>query len=266
MADTIAQATKSIQTYGDASALGVAGWLCTNSYVRQSDGYTVQTYVGPKTSLASFVAAVKTTYPKRYTEIDEQVASAVATVTVTIGSEDTSDPSSETTEDVKEPDYQVSPSIEEIPLECKEDFASLTAEDIAKIKDAVDKADTAYINTLSGDAATLAYWLQMGVTTYKQPCFVVSITRYLQLKKTPPGAIYSGCGQVFKGSQLPIIPKAALPQGKWEYLMLCPVVEPEAKWLRCSYQYLGAKRWPSFYSGGSWTPPDAGGNDDGETT
>ena len=262
MADTIPAATQSIKTFGEASALNVPGWLCTNSYVRASDGYTVQEYVGPKTSVAAFVAAVKVAYPKRYTEINEQVAAAVANVTVTIGDEDTSDPSTETTDDVKEPDYQVSPSIEEIPLECKEDYESLSADDIAKIKDAIDKADTDYIDTLTGAAKQLAYWLQMGVTTYKQPCFVVSVTRYLKLKTTPPGAIYDGCGSVYKSSQLPIVPAAALPSGDWEYLKLCPVVEPEAKWLRCSYQFLGAKRWPNFYPGGSWTPPGTGNEEE----
>ena len=258
MADTIPVATASIVVYGDADALGVPGWLLTNAYTRASDGYRVETYVGPKTSLEAFVAAVKTVYPNNYTDISENVSAAVAEVTVTVGEEKTGEGGQgEATTDVKDPDYQISPSIEEIPLECKEDYDGLTAEEIARIKDAVEKADTDYIDTLAGAAAQLAYWLQMGVTTYKQPCFVVSVTRYLKLRTLIPGDVYDGCGGVT--ASVPGVPSAALPAGGWEYLKLCPVVQPEAKWLRCSYQYLGAKRWPSFYPGGSWTPPGQGG-------
>lgn len=258
MPNTVTPATTSLVCISTNKALGVFGWVCSQSYTRQSDGYKVEVYHGPKTSLDDFIKAVKAEYPKRYTEIEESLSDGgAATVTVTLGDEDTSSGAGqETTEDVKDPDYQITPTIEEIPIECHESFDSLTAEQIGQVKALVDAADTAGIAALTGLQATLAYWLQMGVTTYKQPCFQVTITRYMKLKSTPPGAIYQGCGTVVKS--LPIIPKTALPTGQWEYLMLCPTVTPEQKWLRCSYEYLGAKRWPSTFYNGSWTPPKGG--------
>lgn len=255
MPNTVTPATASLVCISTNAALGVHGWVCSQSYTRQSDGYKVEVYHGPKTSLDDFIKAVKAEYPKHYTEIEESLSDGgAATVTVTIGDEDTtSGTGQETTEDVKDPDYQVTPTIEEIPIECHDAFASLTVEQVAQVHAFVDAADTAGIAALNGAQAKLAYWLQMGVTTYKQPCFQVSITRYMKLKTTPPGAVYEGCGQVTKS--LPIIPTAALPAGQWEYLKLCPTVTPEQKWLRCSYEYLGAKRWPNtFYPGGSWKP------------
>lgn len=247
-------APTSIAVYSNASALGVPGWVRSQAYTRQSDGYRVEVYSGPKTSLKAFIAAVKTTYPKNYTEIEESLGDGSATVTLTIGEE--TEGTGETqpdAEDVKDPDYQITPTIEEVPIECHEAFDSLTAEQVAEVKALVDAADTAGIEALTGAQAKLAYWLMMGVTTYKMPCFQVSITRYMKLKSTPPGAIYEGCGQVTKS--LPIVPTAALPKGPWEYLKLCPTVTPEQKWLRCAYEYLGAKRWPAtFYPGGSWKP------------
>lgn len=247
-------APTSIAVYSNASALGVPGWVRSQAYTRQADGYRVEVYSGPKTSLKAFIAAVKTTYPKNYTEIEESLGDGSATVTLTIGEE--TEGSGETqpdAEDVKDPDYQITPSIEEVPIECHEAFDSLTAEQVAEVKALVDAADTEAISALTGAQAKLAYWLMMGVTTYKMPCFQVSITRYMKLKSTPPGAIYEGCGQVTKS--LPIVPTAALPEGQWEYLKLCPTVTPEQKWLRCAYEYLGAKRWPAtFYPGGSWKP------------
>lgn len=260
MPNTVSPATTSLVCISTSAALGVHGWVCSQSYTRQSDGYLVQVYHGPKTSLDDFVKAVKAEYSKRYTEIEESLSDGgAATVTVTIGDEDTSSGAGqETTEDVKDPDYQITPSIEEVPIECHEAFNSLTAEQIAQVHALVDAADTESISALTGAQATLAYWLMMGVTTYKMPCFQVSITRYMKLKSTPPGAIYEGCGQVTKS--LPIVPAAALPEGQWEYLKLCPTVTPEQKWLRCAYEYLGAKRWPAtFYPGGSWKPDSTGG-------
>lgn len=255
MPNTVTPADSSIVVLSTQKALGVPGWVCSQSYTRQSDGYKVEVYNGPKTSLKAFIAAVKTTYPNRYTEIEESLSDGgSATVTLTIGEEDTSGGSTTgETEDVKEPDYQITPTIEEVPIECHDAFASLTAEQIGQVHALIDAADTAGIAALTGAQAKLAYWLQVGVTTYKQPCFQVSITRYMKLKTTPPGAVYEGCGQVTKS--LPIVPSAALPTGQWEYLKLCPTVTPEQKWLRCAYEYLGAKRWPkTFYPGGSWQP------------
>lgn len=247
-------APTSIAVYSNASALGVPGWVRSQAYTRQADGYRVEVYSGPKTSLKAFIAAIKTTYPKNYTEIEESLGDGSATVTLTIGEE--TEGSGETqpdAEDVKDPDYQITPTIEEVPIECHDEFASLTAEQVANVHALVDAADTESISALTGAQAKLAYWLMMGVTTYKMPCFQVSITRYMKLKSTPPGAIYEGCGQVTK--RLPIVPTAALPTGQWEYLKLCPTVTPEQKWLRCAYEYLGAKRWPAtFYPGGSWKP------------
>ena len=247
-------ASSSLKIFGSPNGeLGVANWLCLNSYTRASDGYIIKTYAGPKTSLEAFVAAVKTHWPKNYTEIDESVGGGTAQVTVTIGDESTGEGGQpEDTTDVKEPDYQVSPSIEEIPLECHEDYEDLSAEEVVAIKEAVEAADTDYLKTLTGAAAQLAYWLMMGVTTYKLPCFVISVTRYLKLKTTPPGGAYTGCGEVT--NTVPGVPTAALPAGTWQYLKLCPVIAPETKWLRCAYQYLAARRWPAFYPGGSWTP------------
>lgn len=247
-------APTSIAVYSNSSALGVSGWVRSQAYTRQSDGYRIEVYSGPKTSLGAFIAAIKKTYPKNYTEIEESLGDGSATVTLTIGDEtEGSGATQPDAEDVKDPDYQITPSIEEVPIECHETFDSLTAEQVAQVHALVDAADTESISALTGAQAKLAYWLMMGVTTYKMPCFQVSITRYMKLKSTPPGAIYEGCGQVMKS--LPIVPTAALPEGQWEYLKLCPTVTPEQKWLRCAYEYLGAKRWPAtFYPGGSWKP------------
>lgn len=247
-------APTSIAVYSNASALGVPGWVRSQAYTRQADGYRVEVYSGPKTSIKAFIEAIKKTYPKNYTEIEESFGDGSATVTLTIGEEtESSGGTQPDAEDVKDPDYQITPTIEEVPIECHETFDSLTAEQVVEVKALVDAADTESISALTGAQAKLAYWLMMGVTTYKMPCFQVSITRYMKLKSTPPGAIYEGCGQVTKS--LPIVPTAALPEGQWEYLKLCPTVTPEQKWLRCAYEYLGAKRWPAtFYSGGSWKP------------
>lgn len=255
MPNSVTPATASLVCISTNKALGVYGWVCSQSYTRQSDGYLVQVYHGPKTSLDDFIKAVKAEYPKRYTEIEGSFSDGgAATVTVTIGDEDTSSGAgTEETEDVKDPDYQITPTIEEIPIECHEAFNGLTAEQIGEVHALVDAADTAGISALTGAQATLAYWLQMGVTTYKMPCFQVSITRYKKLKTTPPGDIYDDCGKVVKS--IGGVPANALPEGQWEYLKLCPTVTPEQKWLRCAYEYLGAKRWPAtFYPGGSWKP------------
>lgn len=255
MPNSVTPASTSLVCISTSAALGVYGWVCSQSYTRQSDGYKVEVYNGPKTSLADFIAAVKAEYPKRYTEIEESLSDGgAATVTVTIGDEDTtSGAGTEETEDVKDPDYQITPTIEEIPIECHDAFASLTAEQIGQVHALVDAADTAGIEALTGAQAKLAYWLTVGVTTYKQPCFQVSVTRYKKLKTTPPGDIYSDCGTVVKS--IGGVPANALPAGQWEYLKLCPTVTPEQKWLRCAYEYLGAKRWPAtFYPGGSWKP------------
>ena len=195
MPNTVAPADSSIVVLSTQKALGVPGWVCSQSYTRQADGYRVEVYNGPKTSIAAFIEAVKAEYPKNYTEIEESFSDGgAATVTLTIGEEDTSPGTGqETTEDVKDPDYQVTPTIEEIPIECHDAFASLTAEQIGQVHALIDAADTAGIAALTGAQAKLAYWLQVGVTTYKQPCFQVSITRYIKLKSTPPGAIYTGC-------------------------------------------------------------------------
>lgn len=258
MANSVTPASSSLAVYATTSALGVPGWVRSQAYTRTSDGYRVEVYNGPKTSLDTFVAKVKDAYPKNYTDIEESVSDGgVATVTVTIGDEDTSGGAGqEETEDVKEPDYTVTPTIEEVPVECNPAFDGLTAEQVSQVHSLIDAADTDGIAALTGLQATLAYWLQMGVTTYKMPCFQVSVTRYMRLKSTLPGDIYTGCGNVTK--TVPGVPAAALPAGQWEYLKLCPTVTPEQKWLRCAYEYLGAKRWPAtFYPGGSWSP--AGG-------
>lgn len=240
-----------------ASALGVRDWVKSQSYVRQSDGYLIEVYNGPKTSLSAFVAAVKRTYPSNYTEIAESVSDGgSATVTISVGDENTGEGGTpEATDDVKDLDYQITPYIEEVPIECNPEFDALTAEQVAEVKALVDAADTEEIAKLTGKQATLAYWLMMGVTTYKMPCFQVSVTRYMKLKSVLPGDIYTGCGEVT--TSILNVPVEALPEGEWEYLKLSPTVTPEQKWLRCAYEYLGAKRWPNFYKGGSWTPEGA---------
>lgn len=168
-------------------------------------------------------------------------------------------------DDVKVPTLSITPTESEIPL-CEIgdastlDYIVQANKHYPKLLSLWKSGDIKGINDYvasNTDAKKIAYWICQGITTKTQTCYCASVTRYMRLN-SKSNMVYGNVDTVVAWSYVSNLCKFSAPEPKpndkaLQWLVRAPSVNViDKKWIEVSQNFLGAYRYPEFYTNGSW--------------
>lgn len=251
---------------------GVPGWALARDFTDPESGEHQVTYKGRADSLADFLGKLKdgSGYDKLEVQKDEATATATVTVTETYGPDNTT-PAKPGVNETALPDVTLQGSMLQVPL-CQaplfgltgEADASATALTVQRVKtiDYIIREKGTITQTEAGPelAQKYAAWLLLGMKTFSRPVYTLSITHHLRVDKAEKVADFvKTAGTVLAFSAitgtLPKRLKPYQPEGFDAWLAQAPTVRYGAQSIDVTQTFIGAKKWPEYYSGGTWTAP-----------
>lgn len=252
--------------------LGVHGWALARDFTDPESGEHQLTYKGRADSLDDFLGRLKdgSGYDRLEVQKDEATATATVTVTETYAPDDTS-PAKPGKNETALPDVTLQGSMLQVPL-CQAPLFGLTGEAGASATDlTVQRVKTIdYIIREKGTitqteagpelAQKYAAWLLLGMKTFSKPVYNLSITHHLRVDKAELVTDFvETAGTVLAFSKitrtLPKRLKPYQPTGFVAWLAQAPTVRYGAQSIDVTQTFIGAKKWPEYYSGGTWTAP-----------
>ena len=251
---------------------GVPGWALARDFTDPESGERQLIYKGRADSLDAFLKALKygSVYDKLEVQKDETTATATVTVTETYGPDDTT-PAKPGEHETALPDVTLQGSMLQVPL-CQaplfgltgEADASATALTVQRVKtiDYIIREKGTITQTEAGPelAQKYAAWLLLGMKTFAKPVYTISITHHLRVDKAEKVANFvKDAGTILSfGSVIYSLPrrlKPYQPEGFDAWLAQAPTVRYGAQSIDVTQTFIGAKKWPEYYSGGTWTAP-----------
>lgn len=252
--------------------LEVTGWVLARDFTDPESGEHQITYKGRADSLAAFLKKLKdnSVYDKLEVQKDEATATATVTATETY-SPDKDTPAKPSDNETALPDVTLQGSMLQVPL-CQaplfgltgEADASATALTVQRVKtiDYIIREKGTITQTEAGPklAQKYAAWLLFGMKTFSKPVYTLSITHHLRVDKSDKVAEFvETAGTVLAFSKITgTLPKRLQPYhptGFDVWLAQAPTVRYGAQSIDVTQTFIGAKKWPEYYSGGTWTAP-----------
>lgn len=252
--------------------LGFTGWVLTRDFTDPESGERQVTYKGRADSLDSFLEALKTgsVYDKLEVQKDEATATATVTSTETY-SPDADTPAKPSDKETALPDVTLQGSMLQVPL-CQAPFFGLTGEAEAGAKSITvqqvktieyiirEKGTITTSEASSGVGQKYAAWLLLGMKTFSKPVYTLSITHHLRVDKAESVAQFvETAGTVLDFAtitqSLPKRLKPYQPTGFDAWLAQAPTVRYGSQSIDVSQTFIGAKKWPEYYTGGTWVAP-----------
>lgn len=268
------------------SNIGISGWALVSS-TEQPDGSTETILRGAVTKLKDALAyAAK--LPNDEIRIDKDSASGVATITVTASSDSSPSSSEDPDADLNDPNLAEPPevtlsgSMASVPLhqaprfglgDTAADSGGVTVQDVQTVETLIRDAGTVTQVQCRSDAmADYASWRLIGQDAFLKPTYTLQITFHLLVEAREKAAQYiQTAGSVVTWTQalanVPANRKPPQPSGFDQWLACAPTVSQTQTGCDVTISFIGAKAFPSYYNGGTWTPPplDTGLSDSGET-
>ena len=251
--------------------LGVPGWALARDFTDPESGEHQVTYKGRADSLADFLDRLKdgSGYDRLEVQKDETTATATVTVTETYSPDDTA-PAKPSGNETALPDVTLQGSMLQVPL-CQAPLFGLTGEADAGTALTVQRVKTIdYIIREKGTitqteagpelAQKYAALLLLGMKTFSRPVYTLSITHHLRVDKAERVADFvKTAGTVLAFATitgtLPKRLKPYQPDGFTAWLAQAPTVRYGAQSIDVTQTFIGAKKWPEYYTGGTWTAP-----------
>lgn len=258
----------------DVSSIGgetltITGWIVARDFTDPQSGEHQTIYKGRMDNLAAFLTELKKAngYDKIEVQKEESTATATVTITKTYG-EDKDKPAKPGANEVALPDVTLQGSMIQVPL-CQapifglseEATSGLTVQRIKQIDYIIrEKGTITQIEAGNELAQQYASWLLLGMKTFEKPVYTLSITHHLRIDKAEAVATFiqtAGTILTFAAitGNLPKRKKPYRPDGFDEWLAQAPSVKYGENAIDVSQTFIGAKKWPTYYPNGTWTPP-----------
>lgn len=254
------------------NVLEVTGWVLTRDFTDPASGEHQVTYKGRADSLSTFLTKVKASggYDRLEVQKDETTSTATVTVTETYSPDD-KNPAKPSDNETALPDVTLQGSMLQVPLcqaplfgltgEAEANAAALTVQRVKTI-DYIIREKGTITQTEAGPelAQTYAAWLLLGMKTFSKPVYTLSITHHLRVDKADNVSSFvetAGTVLAFAAitASLPKRLKPYQPTGFDAWLAQAPTVRYGAQSIDVTQTFIGAKKWPDYYSGGTWTAP-----------
>lgn len=250
-------------------ALAITGWTLVRDFTDPESGEHQMIYKGRMDSLQSLLAVLKKTagYDKINVQKDEATATATVTITKTYGGYTTS-PAKPSDNETALPDVTLQGAMLQVPL-CQAPIFGLsetaknglTVQRIKTIDYIIREKGTITTSEAGGELAQkYAAWLLLGMKTFDKPVYTLSITHHLRVDKAEQVATFvksAGTVLAFEAitKSLPKSLKPYCPSGFDAWLAQAPTVKYGANVIDVSQTFIGAKKWPEYYTNGTWVAP-----------
>ena len=255
------------------NAFNVDGWALTRNFIDPVSGDAQIVYKGRADTLDSFLKKLEGNvgYDKMEVQKDEATSTATVTITKAYGPDSTK-PAQPSGDEVALPDVTLQGSMLQVPL-CQAPFFGLTGEagdgeaalTVQRVKtiDYIIREKGTITLTEAGSSALgqkYAAWLLLGMKTFSKPVYTLSITYHLRVDKpSKVSSFVETAGTVLTFSEitgsLPARLKVYEPDGFDAWLAQAPTVRYGAQSIDVTQTFIGAKKWPEYYIGGTWTAP-----------
>lgn len=275
-------------TYG--SNISVIGWALV-SKTTQEDGSTETVLRGAVNKLASALDYAKS-LPNDEIRVDKDPATGTATITVT-ASFDSTPSTSDNPEETglndpnlsEPPEVTLTGSMAAVPIHQAPLFGlgdeysgGLSVQDVQAVETRIRDTGTVTQKDCASDLqADYASWRLIGQETFLKPTYNLNITFHIIAEKRAEAANYiKDAGKVLTWqqalSQVPSARRPPQPSGFDQWLACAPTISQTQTGCDVTISFIGARAFPNYYAGGSWTPPpldtgreSSGGESEGGT-
>lgn len=255
------------------SNIDISGWALVST-TEQPDGSTETILRGAVTKLKDALAYARK-QPNDEITVDKDPSTGVATITIT-ASADSSPSTSEKPEETglndpnlsEPPEVTLSGSMASVPIHQAPYFGlgedgseDLTVQDAQKVETLIrDNGTVTQADCGSDKMADYASWRLIGQESFLKPTYTLNITFHLLVEARDQASQYiQTAGSVVTWAQalanVPANRKPPQPSGFDQWLACAPTVSQTQTGCDVTISFIGAKAFPNYYAGGSWTPP-----------
>lgn len=276
-----------MKTYG--SNIDITGWALV-SKTDQPDGSSETVLQGAISALSAALDYAQR-LPNDDIRVSKDPATGVATITVTASSD--SSPSKTEEGDktpINDPNLSEPPevtltgSMAAVPVHQAPTFGlgdemqnGLSVQDVQKVETLIrDTGTVTQKECASHLQADYASWRLIGQETFLKPTYNLNITFHIIAEKRAEAANYiKDAGKVLTWqqalSQVPSARRPPQPSGFDQWLACAPTISQTQTGCDVTISFIGARAFPNYYEGGSWTPPpldtgrESAGGESGES-
>ena len=260
-----------MKTYG--SNINITGWALV-SKTDQPDGSSETVLQGAITALASALDYAQR-LPNDDIRVSKDPATGVATITIT-ASADSSPSKTEEGDNTpindpnlsEPPEVTLTGSMAAVPIHQAPKFGlgdemqnGLSVQDVQAVETRIRDTGTVTQKDCATDLqADYASWRLIGQETFLKPTYNLNITFHLTVEKRAEAKNYiTDAGKVLTWqqalAQVPSNRRPPQPSGFNQWLACAPTISQTQTGCDVTVTFIGAKAFPNYYSGGSWTPP-----------
>lgn len=258
-------------TYG--SNINLIGWALV-SKTTQEDGSTETVLRGAVTALADALDYAQR-LPNDEIRVDKDPATGTATITVTASSDsspsktDEGDATPTNDPNLSEPpEVALTGSMAAVPIHQAPKFGlgdessgGLSVQEVQAVETRIRDTGTVTQKDCASDLqADYASWRLIGQETFLKPTYTLNITFHIRSDKRDQAKNYiKDAGKVLTWqqalAQVPSARRPPQPSGFDQWLACAPSITQTQIGCDVTISFIGARAFPNYYSGGSWTPP-----------
>ena len=251
--------------------INVTGWALVSD-TAQRDGSFEIVLRGDVDKLDDAMAYAAT-LPNDEIRVEKDPASGVATITVT-GTADSKPDDAGEDEEKNDPNLSEPPEVTlagamaAVPIYQAPYFGlgeeggdGITVQDAQTVETLIRDQGTVYQAQCSGDKMSdLASWKLIGQETFLKPTYTLQIVFHIRSDKRAQAADYiTTAGTILTWAQalanVPSARRPPQPDGFAQWLACAPTIIQTQTGCDVTVSYIGAKAFPNYYTGGTWTPP-----------
>lgn len=254
------------------SNIGIIGWALVSATTQQ-DGSSETVLRGDVAKLSAALAYAAA-LPNDEITIAKDPETGTATITVTASADSSPSTSEDPDEETNDPNLTAPPEVTlagqmaAVPIHQAPYFGlgedgdeAITVQDVQTVETSIRDTGTVYQAQCRSDKmADYASWRLIGQDTFLKPTYVLQIVFHIKADKRDQAASYIAEAGTIRSwdqalAQVPSARRPPQPSGFAQWLAQAPTVTQTQSGCDVSVSYIGAKAFPNYYTGGTWTPP-----------